>query len=93
MSAARYRDEYNMFVISGGVLAMSISTLLNFSFQIAIAFVSTSSNVESPTSLSALAQAWSAETNDTPTRNVIVSGLPAKDRRAPDWYIGPPMRF
>ncbi len=70
----------------------SISTLLSFSFQSAFERATISSNDASPTSLSAFAHAWSADTNEMPTRMLICCGFPSKEKSAPDSYT-PPMRF
>ena len=67
-----------------GVFFKSISILLSFSFQRAFDCAMMASKEESPTSLSAFAQAWSVETNETPTRRLICFGLPAYENSAPD---------
>jgi hypothetical protein len=59
-----------------GLFLTSISIRLSFSFQSALLDASMSAKVESPTSSSAFAHAWSTETNETPTRRVISFGVP-----------------
>lgn len=73
-----------MAVTFGGVLGTSISILPSLSFHCDLASSNTSSNVDIPVSFSALAQAWSAEMKDTPTR-MTISSSGSKENKAPDW--------
>ena len=85
----RYHDEYSSSVMFGSVFAKSIVIVLSRSFHSAFDAASISSNVASPTSVSAFWHACSSDTKDIPTLIVISSGSPAYEKSAPDWYTSP----
>ena len=91
VNEARYKEVYRSSVTFGGVWGTSISIRLSLSFHNSLLRARISSNVAAPISDSALWQACSSETKETPTRIVTCVGFTAKEKRAPD-SITPPKR-